>query len=105
MIVLPLREIADSYVRKSFEQILSFIYGQAFLKGQFQHFEVTFSTAATKLIPHRMGFAPEDIIQTSSIGAGSVTFNYSSFDEDNLSLTASGACVVRFYAGTHRELL
>jgi hypothetical protein len=51
--------------------------------------------------PHKLGFVPEDVIQTSLRGAGAVTWNYDQFNRDYLDVTTTGACVVRAFVGLY----
>lgn len=94
--------IQDPTVRESMQWIYEYLLAIPLLKGNFEHFEVTFSTAVTnEKVNHNLGYAPKDIIVTSQIGAGVATFNYSRFDENFLDITTTGAVVVRFFGGTY----
>lgn len=104
MIKLYVGEVEDEYSRDNFRKLERELREQPLLKGKFKFFEITFSKAVTNLkYPHNLGFAPKDILQTSLIGAGTVTWNYVKFDRTNLDVTTSGACVVRGFFGSYEE--
>ena len=98
---LNINDIQDEKVRKNFENLMTFLRKESPLLG-FRFFSVTFQGAvANYKYPHNMGFQPKDIVVTSQIGSGSVSFNYGNFDATNLDLTATGPVTVRFFAGTY----
>jgi len=105
----PLVElIEDENVRESLQWVYEYLSQIPLLGGQFTHFIVKFSAAvANEKIPHKLGFTPTDVIQTSIIGPGGVTatFGYAQFDKTNLVITTSGACVIRFFAGRYENEL
>jgi hypothetical protein len=99
-----LEQIEDITVRDSIQWILDYVRNQSLLNGSFQHFEVEIKKAVTnEAIPHRLNFTPKDVIFTSQIGLGVVTFNYGRFDERNLYLSTTGPCTVRFFAGRYQD--
>lgn len=90
-------------VRENFKAIRDFLKENSNLQN-FTLFELTFTQAVTaQKIPHRLGFAPKDVVQTSLLGVGTLTWNYDKFDETNIVVTTTGACVVRAYIGTETE--
>lgn len=98
-LVTPL--IEDQYVRENFQRILDFFRVQNHLFN-FRQFELIFSQAVTNYQhKHNLGFLPKDVILTSVIGAGSVTFNYGDFTKEFISITTTGPCVVRFFLGAY----
>lgn len=99
LISLALAKIQDFDVRENFKKIQDFINKQSIL-NDFQFFDVTFSIAETnKKITHTLGAIPLDVIQTRKTGAGNITFNYESFSREELDVTVSGPCRVRFLVG------
>jgi hypothetical protein len=97
---LPLLEqIVDEFTRQSIQFIRDFIDQENVLKGEFRHMEVTFNGSETRVFPHGLGFIPKDIVQTSLVGASTITYNYSAFTKDNISITSTAACVLRFFVG------
>ena len=104
---LPLEEISDKNIRQAFEFLRDFIQEDGMLGGQFQHFEKIFTQNETLTIPHSLGFTPRDLIQTYLSGTGTITYNYSLFSDENISVTISGGpsssspLTVRFYLGRH----
>lgn len=107
MILVPeliLKDISDIYVRENFKRLNLFFQKETILKGSFKFFELTFDSAVSgKLVQHGLGFKPLDVIQTSLIGSGSLTFNYADFTKDALSVTTSGPCTVRAFIGAYKE--
>ena len=107
---LPLKrplidQITDVNVRQSFQWLFDYLQASVLLTSNFSHFELTFNKAETELImPHGLGFAPLDIIITSTTGAGVASFSYEKFDTRNLVLSTTGACVIRFLAGRYKVL-
>ena len=96
--------ISDPIIRDYFRYIVEDLESQSVLKGNWKFFEMSFDSAVTnKKIPHHLGFVPKDVLQLSVTGAGNITWNYSSFDSDNLDVTTTGACVIRAYIGSHRN--
>lgn len=100
----PYEKLQDPVARECFQWIIDYVRDVPLLQGNFRHFQMEFTRAETDLlIPHHLGFKPEDIIQTSKTGAGTITFNYEDFDTRNISITTSNACVVRFFAGRYER--
>lgn len=107
MMSLPdiiLKDISDVYIRENFFRIQKFFQKFPLFKTEMKFFTFEFTGAVTsqKLL-HSLGFRPTDIIQTSLIGAGSLTWEYGSFDDKNLVVTTTGACKVRAFIGAYRE--
>jgi hypothetical protein len=107
MISLPefiLKDIDDEFIRENFKRLTLFLQKFPFFRGEWVFIEKTFTAAATNLnIAHGLGFKPTDIILTSTIGAGAVTFNYSSFTDTNINVTVTNSCVIRFFVGAYKE--
>lgn len=101
--LISIEDVDDPQARENFRRIDSFFREDTNLKG-FQHFEIVLEAAVTnKKYPHNLGFTPKDVIVTSLIGAGAITWNYELFDSENLDLTTTGAVTIRAYIGTHVE--
>lgn len=99
MIDIGLDGIEDTGIRENFSNILE-EFKKTIHRFDFQFFEVVFTAAVTNYkFKHNMRFVPKDVIQTSVIGAGAVTFNYANFDSNFIDITTTGACTVRFIAG------
>ena len=97
---LEITGIVDKSIQKNFEKIRDFIRAESPLLG-FRFFEVVFDKAKTNYrFPHSLGYSPKDIVLTSRIGVGSVTFNYSLFDSEALDITTTDAVTIRFFVGT-----
>jgi len=99
---LIFKDIADDYIRENFTRVQKYLNEDNFAKCQWKHFEVIFPGATTnRMIAHRLGFQPLDLVQTFKTGVGTVTFNYDDFSDTSISITASGACRVRFFLGRY----
>jgi hypothetical protein len=102
---MPIDQIQDYPTQKSVQVLRDWVGSNSPLAG-FKLFEVAFTQAVANFkYPHKLGFQPKDVITTSLIGAGAVTFNYSKFDSTNLDITVTGPCTVRFLAGTYQGAL
>lgn len=97
---LLIKEITDTYIRKNFQSLADYFLKENQLVG-FSFFEVEFQSAETRTINADFNSSPQDIIVTKIVGPGTVTFNHSEFTRSSLSLTSSGPCLVRFFAGTY----
>lgn len=103
-LTLLLKEITDQYIQENFLRITDFFKKQKMLQAEFTHFELVFSSAVTNFkFRHNLGFQPKDVIQTSSIGAGVLTWNYDKFDAQFLDITTTGAVKVRAFVGSYQE--
>ena|SRR3990167_5300767 len=101
---LIFKDIKDVYVRENFFRLKKFFDKNVILKPDFRHFEIVFTAAVTNFrFKHGLGYLPKDIIQTSSIGAGALTWNYSLFTDEFLDITTTGVVTVRAFIGTYRE--
>lgn len=92
--------ITDQVVRDNFRKLKEFMDSELVFSG-FRKFEITFTAAEPHhRLPHGLGFLPKDIVLTSRIGSGVVSFNQDLSTTTELDLTSTGACVVRFIAGS-----
>lgn len=97
--VLVTKDVADPVIRRNFENLKTYFTRQNQLVD-FEFQEVTFSGAEpNRRIRHALGYAPRDVLVSRLTGTGTVTFNYSEFDDEFVDLSASGPCQVRFYMG------
>lgn len=107
MILVPefiLKDLDNEYVRENFKRLNLFFQNESILKGSFKFFSLSFNGAVTnELIQHGLGFKPLDVIQTSVTGPGAITFNFSAFTKDAVSVTTTGACAVRAFIGAYKE--
>ncbi len=96
-------QLTDPNARENFVKLQDFLDREALFTG-FRHFEVTLPSAELHhRFVHNLGFSPKDILLTSTQGVGVVTFNQDLTSSSELDLTVTGACVVRFIAGTFGE--
>lgn len=101
---LILKDISDQYIRENFFRLNRFISAFPMFKGQFKFFELTFDRALTsQKVLHGLGFKPTDVLQSSMVGPGVLTWEYESFDDKNLVVTTTGACKIRAFIGAYRE--
>lgn len=101
---LILKDIQDRWIRENFFRIDKFFRQFPFFKGNWVFFEFSFESAVTaKRLPHGLRFRPKDVIQTSLVGPGALTWLYADFDSENLVVTTSGACTVRAFVGAYEE--
>lgn len=99
---LPIQGGTEKNLQTILEKLNTYSLANHQLEG-FKHFELTFEEAQTNLkLPHGLGFAPKDVIQTSLTGSGTLTWNYSLFDKTDLNLTTTGPCTVRAFIGTYQ---
>lgn len=107
MISLPdliLKDITDKYIRENFFRLQKFFIKFPLYRTELVFFERNFLSAVTsQTVAHGLGFKPTDIIQTSLIGPGTLTWEYDKFDAINLVVTTTGACKVRAFIGAYRE--
>lgn len=104
MINLRIEEIQDAATRENFQKLEEIFKVFPLLKGEWRFITLTFTGAVTnyKYI-HGLGFIPKDVIQTSKTGAGTLTWNYSSFNRTSIDITTTGACSVRAFIGSYKE--
>jgi hypothetical protein len=99
-----LKDLEDPYARENFKRLLDYLDKFPFFRGEWAFFTFTLPNAVTNLnLAHGLGFKPLDVIQTSITGAGTITFNYSRFTDETISVTTSGACSVRCFIGAYKE--
>lgn len=93
------KEISDEYVRENFRKLREFFVRETPFLG-FKFFEVEFTAAQTDFqFKHGLGFQPKDVILTSVTEGAAVSFDYDQLSAENVVLTVSAACVIRFLAG------
>lgn len=102
MLKLFFTNISDNYALENFRRIESEINNQIILNAEWRPVQLTFTAAVTNFrYLHNLPYTPTDVIQTRLTGAGSVTYNYTLFNEDFIDITTSGACVVKFLLGRY----
>ena len=101
---LNLERIEDKAVLDVLVQLRDLLEADVSTNFDGLFFEFDFDGAVTNYkYPHNLGFKPLDVIQTSTIGAGVLTWNYDEFDETELDITTTGACIVRAFIGSYLE--
>lgn len=101
---LLIKEIVDIYIRENFQKLSNFLSEQKILRGQWAFINISESGVVTqKPYSHGQKFVPKDVILTSSIGAGTLSFNYALFDEKYIYITTTGAVNARAFVGRYDE--
>lgn len=102
-------QIRDLYTQENFIRLNTYFRDSTQWLG-FQHRVITLTASGTQKVPHKLPFTPKDLVVTSDSGPGVVAWNYTEFDDVNLSLTITGDApskttpkVLRLYLGTHVE--
>lgn len=96
---LNIKDILDAVVRRNFQNLKEYFVNQGQLLD-FQFLTVTFGGAeANRKISHSLGIVPKDIIVSMITGSGSCTFQLGKFTANEIYLSASGPCTVRFFLG------
>lgn len=98
--VFLISQLTDVKVRQNFKALDDFLKNELNLTG-FKFFTVDFAGAEPHhKFQHNMGFVPKDVLLTSKTGVGVVSFNQDLTDAQTLDMTVTGACSIRFIAGT-----
>lgn len=81
-------------------RVEDYIRSEEILRGEWRFFEIAITGAKTNYqFVHNLGFKPTDVIQTSLIGAGAITWNYALFTKEFLDITTTGDLTVRAFVG------
>lgn len=98
------RNTQDPVAQENFNRLENFINNEAILRTGFEFASIRIGSAVTNFrYRHNLGFLVKDVIVTSVIGPGAVTFNYDKFDSQFLDITTTGACVIRAFLGSYAE--
>jgi hypothetical protein len=98
---LNIQQIVDIYARQNFQNLAAYFAAQNQLLN-FGFKEVVFTGAENNFaIAHGLPAAPLDIIVTHISGPGKATFLFGDFDAQNMYITTTGACRLRFFFGTY----
>jgi len=98
-------EIKDVYSRDNFKIIREFLANHPFSKGEFKFYDLDLSAVSYPSmisVKHGLSFIPKDVIQSYLTG-GTIIWNYGYFTKDNIYVTISGPCKVRFFLGRYEE--
>lgn len=96
--------IEDEFVRENFRLLDDYLRDVDFLAGEFRHIEIVLESAVTNFkFAHNLGFVPRDIILTFVTDGATVTWDYDSFDRENIQLDTSAACTIRFFVGRYEK--
>jgi hypothetical protein len=101
---LSVKEIQDVYLRQNFQALVNYFTSQNQLLN-FNFFDLSFSgVVQNQKQAHGLNVIPKDILVAQITGAGNVTFNVGLFDSNNLDISTTGACRVRFFVGSYWNL-
>lgn len=96
---IPLHKIQDPILKDAFQKVKEFIEKDALNVAQFKHFEISVDNAVTDFeFPHRLGFQPLDVIETSLIG-GAIIWKYELFTPEKVVFSTDDAMTVRAFIG------
>ncbi len=99
---LELLEVKDEIAQENFRRLFDFLKANALLAGQFELLEFSTKGAVTDLkVPHGLGIVPVDVIETSNLGSGLVTYMYNEFARDFIKITTTGPVTVRAFIGRY----
>jgi hypothetical protein len=104
-VVINVASINDDMTGEALDNIRAY-FADALLPNFRGTFAVyTLSTNGTFVLPHNLGFMPQDVIQTANTG-GVVVWHYGNFDKTNIEFAITGVvvgtpCVVRAFIGTY----
>lgn len=100
--VLLKKEIEDLYAQENFKRLGEYFFSDALTKCKFEFLTVTFTGSSTNFkLVHKLGYVPKDVILMHNLNNVTVTFSYSSFDENFIVLTVSGATTLRMLVGRY----
>jgi len=92
-------------LREDMEIIRDLIADNVFLNFRGKRFELSFSAAATNYpVKHYQAKTVQDVIFTKVTGGATASVNWTLTDKTYVYITVSGACTVRFIAGTFEEV-
>ncbi len=106
MIRLLYKDVKDPATHESLNRVEAFLNDISLLKGQFQFREVVFTAGsypATVKTFHKLAFVPKDVLMTSVIGPGTLTWEYGQFTRESLVATITNKVTARFFVGTYSE--
>lgn len=94
------KELNDRYATENFRKLREFLVKETPFLG-WRFFEVSLNDAVTDFaFKHNLAFQPKDIILTFVSNGATASFNYDLLTKENVVLTVSEACVVRFICGS-----
>lgn len=92
--------ITDRSTKEALVDLNTSLRLDPFTSSDFKFFTLDLMQAVTEFkVWHGFSFTPIDIIQTSAIGPGVITWLYSKFDREYIYLTTTDAVKLRFLAG------
>ena len=96
------REIADEFSKENFLRIQDFFNSDVLNRCEFQFFEFEIAQQVTgQKIAHRLKFTPKDVLVLHNSNNVGLTWNWSEFDDKNVSLTTTGATTIRVLIGRY----
>ncbi len=100
---IPLEKIDDIIIRDAIESIKNALEDEKMLSGEWQHYEITESSAVSnRKYKHNFNFVPKDVI-TTFVDGGAVTWHYDEFDSEFIVYSTASTSKFRFFVGNFRE--
>lgn len=97
---IDLTGIVDAVIRRNFVSLKEYFNkNNQLLDFRFVTYKASAAANNVK-IAHGLGYRPKDVIMTKAVGSGTITFNYSLFDETYLDVSFSDAARFRAFVGT-----
>lgn len=103
-VTLDQAQIKDPYTQDNFKTLEDYINQHPLFKGLFSFYEIAIPMGANFKFRHRLKFVPKDVIFLSCTNGATVTFNYDSFDNEFIDVTASALTRARFFLGRYEEI-
>lgn len=101
-----IQSIQDEDVRDLMRKLNAQLESMTFLNFSGRLIEVVSTNGATPhslIYAHGLTFTPKDALTLYVSGSATLTWNYDSFDETNISLTLSGPCTFRALIGRFKR--
>jgi len=94
---LDLSQASSDAERENFRKLDAEFRTHPILAGEWRKFALDFEAAGTRTLKHRLGYVPKDVLVTFNTAGAS--FTYSSFTQEEITITATGAGTLRFLLG------
>lgn len=98
---LDVKNIQDIYVRSNFKNLQDH-FGENNQLLDFKFFELAFAGPVENFkLRHGLSITPKDVVVSYVTGEGFISFNSGLFDAQDLDISVTAACRIRFYVGTY----
>jgi len=97
-------QIKDPIIKDNFQRVQEEFRRTVINSANWQFYEIDVTGSVTDYAyQHRLGFRPKDVLITSTIGLGVLTFNYAAFTQQNIIFSTTGPVKFRCFLGTYFE--